>query len=472
MTPSPPSGYSLDQAPPQSQNQPTPTPPSGYTLDPSGIGPQFPKAAPGTSPTGLPDITNEQMLRYLPAVGATAATLLQPELAPVTGGWLAGTLAGGAAAAIGGAAGQATKEGIQYASKDPNAPQSFGQAAGDVAKEGLAQGAMEVGGRAVAWPIEKIASKFLSPTALYGRELKASTALDPKVADRQIATGLREEIPISQEGYAQLGDRVDDISSQMESMVKNSPQAQIALVNPEDIANRIDSLTSNSPWSKQALNADDIATLKSAKQQYLQKHGAVFDQSGNMISPPNLMTPTETLEEKEATYQVNRQKYQAAQRGGATVGAAQDAGEKALARGGKEELIALYPELEALGQRDGSLIDLENSMRQFIGRERNRTSSGLKNAVILGGGSLAGMAAGSPEAGLGAGLMGVALNSLDDPAVKSALAIALARAGRNPFIGAGAKYLKPSVTVPLAIRWGREIAGGQQPQPQPPGGGQ
>jgi hypothetical protein len=412
------------------------------------------------------------MLRYLPAVGATAATLLQPELAPVTGGWLAGTLAGGAAAAIGGAAGQATKEGIQYASKDPNAPQSFGQAAGDVAKEGLAQGAMEVGGRAVAWPIEKIASKFLSPTALYGRELKASTALDPKVADRQIATGLREEIPISQEGYAQLGDRVDDISSQMESMVKNSPQAQIALVNPEDIANRIDSLTSNSPWSKQALNADDIATLKSAKQQYLQKHGAVFDEAGNMIWPPSLMTPTETLEEKQATYQVNRQKYQAAQRGGATVGAAQDAGEKALARGGKEELIALYPELEALGQRDGSLIDLENSMRQFIGRERNRTSSGLKNAVILGGGSLAGMAAGSPEAGLGAGLMGVALNSLDDPAVKSALAIALARAGRNPFIGAGAKYLKPSVTVPLAIRWGRAIAGGQQPQPQPPGGGQ
>jgi len=348
---------------------------------------------------------------------------------------------------------------------DPEAPKSFGDAAVNVGKSAAIQGAMELGGRAVAWPIEKLAAKYLSPAAMYGRELKPSTSLKPSEANARIATGIRENIAPSVEGYEQVGQRAHEVSRAMEDIVRNSPQAHNAMVNPVDIADRLQQLGIDSPWAKQALNEGDLSALRTARTQYLQKHGAVYDSSGNMVTPPKMMTPVETMEEKQATYQVNRQKYEAAQKGGATVGAATDAAEKALARGAKDHLIAIYPELKELGERDGALIDLEDSLRQFVGRERNRSGIGLRS-VVLGGAAAAGLASGHTETGIGVGMLGLALNALDDPAIKGKLAIALARAGASP-LGRAAQKLKPSTTLPMSIRMGQAIWNAQPQQGTP-----
>jgi len=451
--PPPPAGYTLDSN--------LPPPPPGYTLDthPAGaIGPQFPQAPTGSSPTQAQTdaafrSVGRKALDYLPAIGATAGALLAPEAALPAIGY----------AALGGAAGETARQGMLAGTDDPEAPKSIGQAAANIGESGAMQGAMEAGGRAIAWPIEKLASKFLSPAAIYARELKPSTSLKPAEAAARVQTGLDQGIPVSGEGYQQAGQRASDLTGQMDSIVRTSPQAQAAIVNPVDIAQRLDALQMDSPWAKQALNASDLASLKQAKIDYLTKHGAVFDSSGNMTTPPRMMTPVEALEEKQATYQVNRQKYNAAQQGGSPVGAATDAAEKTLARGAKDQLVALYPELQGLGQQAGDMIDLEDSLRKFVGRERNRNSVGLRS-TILGGAALAGMASGHAESGVGVGMLGLALNALDDPAVKSKLAIALAHVGKSP-IGAAAQYLKPSTSLPIAIRLGQAVISGQ-PQVQ------
>jgi hypothetical protein len=449
----------------------TPPPPSSWQGPAGSIGPQFPQA-PGSARTQAQTdaafrSVGRQALDYLPAIGATAGALLAPEAALPAIGF----------AALGGGAGEAARQGMLAGTGDPEAPQSFGQAAANVGESAATQGAMEAGGRAIAWPVEKLASKMLSPSALYARELKPSTALKPAEANARVATGLREGIPVSPEGYQQAGQRAHEVAQQMEDTVRNSPQAQTALVNPMDIAQRLDGLA-DSPWAKQALNADDLATLRKAKADYLAKHGtttpaqpasSILNQYGQPITPavpsqftPQMMTPVETMEEKQATYKMNRQKYNAAQAGGAAIDSATDIAEKTLARGAKEQLVALYPELQSLGERDGSLIDLEQSLRQQVGRERNRNGIGLRSA-ILGAGAIAGLATGHAESGIGAGMLGLALNALDDPAVKSKLAIALARAGKSP-VGAAAQYLKPSKSLPIAIRFGQAVIAAQQPQ--------
>jgi hypothetical protein len=428
--------------------------PDAWMSGRSGLGIPLPPAGPPKTQAQTEEgfkTAGRAALETLPAAAATAAAIVQPEFIPAVG-----------AAILGGAGGGLAQQGMKAAFGTQDAPQNVPEAINRAGREGIVQGAMEAGGRAIAAPLEKAGAWMLSPQRMYGRELRPSTTLNVAEANRRIQTGLQERIPVSGEGYEEVGRRVRDVTGQMEDAVRNSPQAQQQLVNPLDIANRLDALATNSPWAKQALNAQDVETLQSAKRAYLEKHGAVFDSTGNMTQPPGMMTPVQALEEKQATYAVNRQKYEAAQKGGAAVGAATDAAEKSLALGAKDQLIALYPELKALGERDAALLNLEDSLRQFVSRERNRNALGLR-ATILGGAALTGLATGSREAGVGAGVIGLALSALDVPEVKSKLAIALARAQGTRF-GQLAGQATPTRVIPLAERMGRAIWDAVGPQ--------
>ena len=454
--------------PPAGQTQQTaqtgfvPPPPDTWQ-GPGAIGPQFPQGDPAGNPTLAQTdqafkSVGRKALDYLPAAGAVAGTMLAPE----------GAIPAIIGAGLGGMTGETARQGALSATGDPQAPQSFGQAVANVGESGLEQAGMEAGGRAIAKPIEWGLSKVFSPTALYGKTLKTSTTHDPAVAEQRIATGLREGIPTSQQGYSQLKGKIGDITDRMGQIVTTSPNAQAALVNPIDIAQRLDDLIANSPQTGQALNQQSLSALQRYKTEYLTKHGAVFDNAGNMTKPPDLMTSVETLNEKRNTYQAASQAYESAQKGGAPLDTNFDAASKSLARGAKDELIKLYPELEPLGLQDKELLDLQDSIRQFIGRERNRSSFGLRN-VMLGAGALGAVASGHYEAGAGAGVLGLALNALDDPEVKSKLAIALYKAGAN-VPAAAQKYLQymKTETVPNSIRLGRALLQASQPLPPKP----
>lgn len=125
----------------------------------------------------LPDVTNQDLARlgrYLPAVGATAASIFQPELLPASG-WLWSTAAAGALAAAGGAGGAAINQEIEKVAGLPGAPKTAKESFSRMGKEALEQGALEVGGRAVAAPFE------LGLSAI-GRKIQAST-IRPRLAD-------------------------------------------------------------------------------------------------------------------------------------------------------------------------------------------------------------------------------------------------------------------------------------------------
>src|SRR5262249_47866699 len=108
------------------------------------------------------------------------------------------------------------------------------------------------------------------------------------------------------------------------------------------------------------------------------------------------------------------------------------------------------PELAADNARQSDLIALEDSLRRFIGRERNKNAFGLR-ATVMGAGALTGMLSGHPQTGIGAGLMGAALTAMDVPEMQSSIAIALNNIA-NTKAGQIAQKFTPTRVLPAAAR--------------------
>lgn len=418
--------------------------------------PSFPKSG----RTGdLPNITNQDIksvarkaLDWAPAVGATIGAIAAPELIPAYP-----LIAGVAGATLGGAAGSTVKQGTLAATGAPDAPKTLGEAAGNVGQDALEQGAMEAGGRFVAKPIEYVASRMFSPRAMYQSALKPSVALDKSIpgsvdameAQRRVQTGLREGIPTSESGYNATVNRIGDVNRQIGSVV-NQPSVQ--MVDPVDVVRRLDDLEKY--YSEQALPGGDLTAIRNARQQYLEKHGAQFDpKTGAMTQQPNLMAPAAAQEEKVATYTQNRKKY-------GELTTAQTEAEKTIARGLKEELLRIYPELKDLNDRDSALYGLEQSLRRFVGREGNKNLVGLIPAVLgAGAGTMAGHGA---EGAVVGSLLSGAIMALDSPPVKSSLAIALERVAKSK-AGTVGRQLTPTRVLPTLGRSGMAAVDASKP---------
>jgi hypothetical protein len=97
--------------------------------------------------------------------------------------------------------------------------------------------------------------------------------------------------------------------------------------------------------------------------------------------------------------------------------------QKALARGIKEELANQFPELSDLNAREGGLLDLQPVLEKAVQRIGNHQIMGIGTPITAGA---AKVVSGSNKVGAVAGLMKAVL---DNPAVKSKLAIALNQAG-------------------------------------------
>jgi hypothetical protein len=111
--------------------------------------------------------------------------------------------------------------------------------------------------------------------------------------------------------------------------------------------------------------------------------------------------------------------------------------QKAVARAAKEELEGLYPILKGLNAKEGALINLRKSIEAAANRITNRDILGIGIPIKGAAGATAG------PAGAAAG---IAQGILDAPRVKSALAMALSKAGqiegKVPLTAArGAAYL-------------------------------
>ncbi len=121
---------------------------------------------------------------------------------------------------------------------------------------------------------------------------------------------------------------------------------------------------------------------------------------------------------KVGTYQQIAAKY--GEMGTATIEA-----QKGLALGLKDELAKAFPELSTLNAKDGALLDLQPALERAVQRTSNHQLLGIGTPIA---GASAAVATGSAPLGVAAGLMKAIV---DNPAVKSRLAFAIARASKG-----------------------------------------
>lgn len=432
----------------------------------------------GAAQDKLPDLTNEDIKRagkfalgMLPAAGATAAAIFQPELLPVAAGFLPETAAATGAAAAGGLAGSLAQQGIQSATGMEERPRSLGEFGRRTATEAAEQGAMELGGRLVSGPVGFVAKKFL-PESLYGRALKPSTTLPVGERQRVIQTGLREGIPASAGGYDKLISSIQDLTGEIDKKLAAKSQNLGDVINPQTVARRLDALEDR--FRTQGYPDEDVNTIKKVRESFLKRHS--YEAPYTKIRPGSSeeagafvpvgkgttriyepMTLAEAQAEKRGTYRYNEWRKNATPH-------AQEQAEKALARGLKEEIAGLFPEVSKLNARDSDMLALEEQLRRFVGRESNKNIVGLIPAAMGAATGLFGAGdalSGNKERGGAEAVLGLALLALDNKEIQSKLAISLAKAARQRIgpitVGAAASRLGKEA-IPAAARGVKAIA--------------
>jgi hypothetical protein len=368
-------------------------------------------------------------------------------------------------AALGAGVGSGVKQGTYLATGSPDAPQSPGQAAltfgTDVAENAAAEGA----GRIVAKPIEWAAGKIIDPiaTRLYRGALRPPISVGPQGAIDLAQTGLREGIPVSEKGYWRARGRIDAINDQIQKMIDAKSAELGAVIDPGHVAEEVEG---QMPWARNQVNPEaDIKALQDSKAEWMRQHttqapytkiepftdpaeaqamGSTFYPNGQGSTPiTEPMTLSEAQAIKWGTYGRLRGKY-------GELGSAQIEGQKALARGLRQDIQSAFPQLQKLNERDRSLIDLEEAL--------------AKHAINTPGGpgwgaAMTAAVAGHPEAGFALHMLQSAYKS---PEVRSKLAIALYRFMHLPRVAATMGAHGATTQLPRTIKINPEqsFAGG------------
>lgn len=475
-TPPLPPGFKLDASPTS-----TPTPakesgsgsgsgvpalPPGFKLDPVKRNPTKQDLQPFKPEPGSTSVPYEDIRRVaLPAIGATA------------GGYLAGPVG----AAAGGFLGSDVEQGVERYNHEPEAPKSSGEFLKRAGIEGLEQGAVEFGGSLITKGLEKTIGRYFKPENLYQSALKPTGTLE-KNAIKPVQTGLKEGIPAAESSRGIVGGRIDQLGQSVERMIQSAPTDIPASSYVKNIQGKFDALRKQ--WGADATKGPEfVSQLNDMERDFLVSHGnpapitkqvmvpspsGVVGANGKVAMVPQTITiqPADmTLAELRLQARplntgnaqaIKKQTYETIRTAN---GSAWDAGKhpalstranKEISRGIKEELEAVYPGIKSLNARQGALIGLEEQLERFTKREMNRqvTSMGLFGA---GGAAVAGHfmghSVGNESMGLTAGLL--VRRALEDPAIKSRIAIALDAAARQPGATTAAKIAK-KINLPAA----------------------
>lgn len=259
----------------------------------------------------------------------------------------------------------------------------------------------------------------LTPEGLYQSSLRPSLAKKnlPKVK-QQVATGLNERIPVDARGLRKADATIDSLNDEITDKLQGKSDELGPVISPEAVAQR----TASVPEEFDTVNPEaDMKAIAGSRAEFLRKHQTehpytkirpgtdevtgtmVPEGSGvNRIEKP--LTLLEAQAEKQKTYGQLRKKY-------GELGSAEVETQKNLARGLKEEIVKRVPELSALNAREGALIDLQSQLEKMVAREGNKNILGLVPATMS-----------HNPFGFLATLM------MDNPAIKSRIAIALHRA--------------------------------------------
>lgn len=245
----------------------------------------------------------------------------------------------------------------------------------------------------------ELASESGAPERLYQSALKPSTRMDPQKVANAVQTGLQEGIPVSKGGLAKLGDLIDDVNSKIQDTIDSAPNRPI---NKFAVTSRLADTAQR--FSQQVNPNADLKAIGDSGNEFLENQpGAIPSSTAQAL--------------KTGTYQ------QLSDKAYGELSSATVESQKALARGLKEELAKNFPELDQLNAKDSQYYNLQGTLEKAVQRISNH------NVVPLGG-AMAGAATkavtNSNPLSMAAGFM---KQVLDDPNVKSRLAIILAKSG-------------------------------------------
>jgi hypothetical protein len=311
-----------------------------------------------------------------------------------------------------------------------------------------------------------------TPEGAYESALKPSTTISPADRAAMVQTGLDQGIPVSKGGVEKIGALIDGLNQSIKAEIASDPTRPI---DPNAVATR--TTATSAKFANQVNAQPDLNAIEASKQQFLAEQGAkpgtpaippkptgLLDARGNPImdagtpaKPPTPAPPMNAADAqsmKQGTYQVLRGKY--GEQGSASVEA-----QKALARGLKEEIANQFPEINNLNAQESKLFDLQPALERAVNRVANHQLIGIGTPV-------AGAAAEAVTGSSGAGAVASVLKAvLDNPNVKSRLAIAVSHAQKIPLGSASAKVQAYSSALGAGAGVSNVGTPSQSDQPQP-----
>jgi hypothetical protein len=345
---------------------------------------------------------------------------------------------------------------------------------------GQALGAIESG--RIAAPVAKAAMNALpasvgrtvllgkTPEAAYESAMKPSPAIDASDRAAMVQTGLQNAIPISKGGVEKLSDLIDDLNSKIKGTIAQDPNRPI---DPNAVATRIDQVKDR--FGNQVVAQPDLNAIEAQRQQFLAERGAkpgspavapqptgILDASGRPVmtagspaqppTPAPMMGAQDAQSMKQGTYGILRGKY--GEQGSAVVEA-----QKGLARGLKEEIATQFPEINNLNAAESKLLDLQPVLERAVNRISNHQVIGIGTPAV--GAAAKAVTGSSPFAQAAMIVKAV----LDNPNVKSHLAIALSKGGKIPYSDALARVQSYATSLGSASSVGQENSSADNPNP-------
>lgn len=259
-------------------------------------------------------------------------------------------------------------------------------------------GVLGAAGPAVGAGVEAL-GKSGAAQKLYQSALKPSWSMVKKEGLDMLDTGLKEQIPISAKGLEMVGNKIDDIRKEISSGIQMHAGAG-RTVDTAKVLSSLDDLEKF--YRNTAAPQEALDTLQGIRDQFQKYHGQQI--------------PVDVAQQiKINTYQELKKSY-------GQMATAKIEGLKQVARGLKEQISVVFPEIAGLNEQQSKLLGLDDALYRAVWRIDNHQIMGIGSPLAASAGHAV---MGGP--GAVAGLVGKFV--LDDPGIKSRLAIALSKAG-------------------------------------------
>lgn len=275
-----------------------------------------------------------------------------PDILPAAGGAIGGLVGGPAGAAVGGAAGELGRQAIE-AYRGGDAPTTPLEAAAGVAKQAGLQGVTELAGPAVQKGLSGAAKYLMTKAVKPGLALQASyRTTAPKI----VQTLLDEGINVTAGGVEKLQSLLKATNDEIKALVDASP----AKIEKARVLDRLQEAGQDA-LKRSATPQGELAAIEKTGNQFID----------HPLYPGDLkLTPAQAQDMKQGIYERIGKSYGAMKPG-------KIAGQKALARGLKEEIADAVPAVKELNKRDASLMAAGEAVTSAVSKDANADPLGL-----------------------------------------------------------------------------------------------